>query len=234
MKIGIMQPYFFPYIGYYQLVKCVDVFVFLDDVNFIKRGWINRNRILVNHKEHLITLPCKGVSQNKLIHELEVDWNNKEISKLLKTIETSYKKAPYFIDTMELIVNVFNPKHKTMSYISIESIVTISKYLGINTEFKISSEEAYFDIKPDRADRLIGIAKKESCKSYVNPISGSFLYEKDYFSTQGMELLFLKSGFVDYRQFNDQFIPQLSIIDVLMFNSVSYIKDKFLNEFDLI
>src|SRR3954471_16575208 len=103
MSIAIMQPYFFPYIGYFQLVHTADVFVFYDDVNFINRGWINRNRILLNGKDWMFTIPCNDASQNKLIKDITVQADVKGMQKMLTTIQTAYKKAPYFADVYPII-----------------------------------------------------------------------------------------------------------------------------------
>src|SRR5690606_3799363 len=99
MKIAIMQPYLFPYLGYFQLINAVETFVFYDDVNFIKRGWINRNQILVDNKAALFTVPLKKASQNKLINEIDMAIDEKWLSQFFKTIEQNYKNAPYFDDT---------------------------------------------------------------------------------------------------------------------------------------
>src|SRR5258706_4590191 len=114
MRVAIMQPYFFPFIGYFQLLKAVDVFVFYDDVNFIKKGWINRNRILVNGQEFLFTIPCKSISQNKLIKDVEVAWSPKDQEKFVKTLETNYKRAAYFEPTLALIKEVFSSSERSI------------------------------------------------------------------------------------------------------------------------
>lgn len=102
MKIAVMQPYLFPYIGYFQLLNAVDMFVVFDDVNFIKKGWINRNNILVNRQKYLFTVPLKDASQNKLIKEVQIaddGWQEK----FLKTVAQSYKKAEFFDEAFALI-----------------------------------------------------------------------------------------------------------------------------------
>src|SRR5215211_7424377 len=122
MKLAIMQPYIFPYVGYFQLIDAVEKFIFYDDVNFIKKGWINRNRILLHGKDYVITIPLKEVSQNKLICEVEVDWANKELQKVKQSIEHAYKKAPFFKEVMPLINMVLLSEKKTISELAAYSV----------------------------------------------------------------------------------------------------------------
>ena len=132
MSISIMQPYVFPYIGYFQLIYASDVFVFYDDVNFINRGWINRNRILINGKDHLFTIPCLDASQNKLIKDIEVLNNTKDIKKLLDTIQSAYKKAPQFNTVFQIIQHILEIKENaTISELAIKSILLIAEYLEL-------------------------------------------------------------------------------------------------------
>lgn len=115
MKLAIMQPYFLPYIGYFQLINAVDTFVLLDDVNYINKGWINRNQLLLNGKAHLFTLPLQKASQNKLINQLELSNETKWKDKLLKTIETAYKKAPQFHLVFPLISQILQYPESNLS-----------------------------------------------------------------------------------------------------------------------
>src|SRR5690554_5438915 len=128
MRIAVMQPYLFPYIGYFQLIQAVDKFVFYDDVNFIKKGWINRNRILINNKDLSFSVPLNKVSQNKTINEtfLNLDTFEEWKEKFIKTIGQNYKKAPYFDGVSEVINNILNTKCNTISDLAIESVNTIS------------------------------------------------------------------------------------------------------------
>ena len=141
-----MQPYIFPYIGYFQLINAVDKFVFYDDVNFIKRGWINRNKILVNKEEKLFTIPVLKASQNKLINEIEVEIDEKWLQKFNTTLEQCYKKAPFFESTYQLIQDVFSTKHETIAELAIDTIVKISNHLELTTVFEESSL-SYSDTK---------------------------------------------------------------------------------------
>ncbi|OFY92905.1 MAG: hypothetical protein A3K10_08555 [Bacteroidetes bacterium RIFCSPLOWO2_12_FULL_31_6] len=219
MKIAIMQPYVFPYIGYFQLINAVDKFIFYDDVNYIKRGWINRNRILVNNEEKLFTIPVLQASQNKLINEIALGMDNKWLKDFYSTLEQNYKKAPYYEPTLALIKTIFNQPHKTISELATTSIIHISNHLKLSTVFELSSLN-YAETKGmEKADRLIEICKLSNADTYINPSGGKELYNKPYFKTKGIDLFFIENELTPYQQFNDKFVGGLSIIDVLMFNS---------------
>lgn len=232
MKLAIMQPYIFPYIGYFQLIKAVDKFVIYDDVNFINRGWINRNRILVNGKDSLFTIPLKEASQNKLINEIEVNWDDAWKSKWLKTLEQSYKKAPYFQQVRPIIEQTLEQEKTIFSEIIVENLKLINAYLGITTEI-ISSSSIYQNTELKAQTRIVDICLKEKTNHYINPIGGIELYQKEVFEEQGMQLNFIKSKPVQYPQLKNDFVPWLSIIDVLMFNSVEQIQT-FLDSYELV
>lgn len=229
-KIAIMQPYFFPYIGYFQLVNSVDKFVFYDDVNYIQRGWVNRNRILINGNPSYLTVPLNKASQNMLINEVRVLNGSKN---LIKTVEMAYKKAPYYNEIMPLIQQVFSKEYNFISDMAIDSVKLVSNYLGFNTVFELSSEEYSSTKCLDRANRLIEISKLNKCVNYLNPINGQELYSKEEFRNNGIELNFIKSKEIRYAQFNNIFVPSLSMIDVLMFNSRFEVMS-FLDQFEFI
>ncbi|WP_240915643.1 WbqC family protein [Cellulophaga sp. BC115SP] len=227
-----MQPYIFPYIGYFQLIKAVDKFVIYDDVNFINRGWINRNRILVNGKDSLFTIPLKEASQNKLINEIEVNWDDAWKSKWLKTLEQSYKKAPYFQQVRPIIEQTLGQEKTIFSEIIVENLKLINAYLGITTEI-IPSSAIYQNIELKAQTRILDICLQEKANHYINPIGGIELYQKEVFEEKGMQLNFIKSKPVQYPQLKNDFVPWLSIIDVLMFNSVEQIQT-FLDSYELV
>ena len=214
-----MQPYIFPYIGYFQLINEVDIFVFYDDVNFINRGWINRNRILLNEKDYLFTIPLIKASQNKLIYDIETAIDEKFKKDFYLTLHQAYKKAPFYVSVMPLITEIINTPHKNISMLAIESIKKICVYIGLIKEFKISSISFSESRDLKKADRLIAICKQENAYNYINAYGGIELYEREYFKQQNIELFFLKSNSILYKQTTKNFVPWLSIIDVLMFNS---------------
>lgn len=232
---AIMQPYFFPYIGYFQLISAADVFVFYDDVNYITQGWINRNRILINGSPSYFTIPCREASQNKLICEVEHALTPKKTNKLLRKIRFAYANAPQFETIFPVVESVFEKSSgaDTISELAIESVVQSMNYIGIDTKTRLSSER-YSNRSLGKADRLIDICKKEGAGRYINAIGGQDLYDKSYFKKQGIELEFLEPQLTKYGQNQNQFVPWLSIVDVMMFNEPSQIRDQFLNNYNLI
>lgn len=232
MKLGIMQPYFFPYIGYWQLINAVDKYVIYDDVNFIKGGWINRNKILVNGNAKIINLKMNGSSSNKLINEVKVANDKIYNKKLLKTIGYSYSKAPYYKDVYTLIEEIIFYEEENLSTYLENSIIRIAEYLDISTEFILSS-----DIEKDNSlkgqDKVIDICRILDASEYYNTIGGIELYSSEVFKFNNIKLKFLKSELIKYKQFGNDFEPNLSIIDVMMFNSKEDVK-KFLDLYVLI
>ena len=230
MKIAIMQPYVFPYIGYFQLINAVDTFVFYDDVNFIKKGFINRNNILVNGTKNRFTIPCKSISQNKLINEIQLDFDAIAKTKFLKSLQLAYSKAPFYNDVFPLIKKFMEEtKSKTISEFAIESIKLVSDYLSIKKEWNVSSMSHQDSKDMEKEQRLIYITLKEKALVYINPIGGTELYKKSNFSNQNIELLFLKSTPISYKQFDNDYVPWLSVLDVLMFNTLPQIKSMINN-----
>ena len=231
-RIAIMQPYVFPYIGYFQLICATDTFVFYDDVNYINRGWINRNRILLNGKEQLFTIPCIEASQNKLIKDVKV-LNDKSISKVMTTIITAYKKSPYFADVFPIIEKTLRfDGDIPVSQLAVNSVINVCEYLHLQRNFKISSEE-YDNRELKKADRLIDICHREGISAYINPSGGREIYSKDYYKDKGIALDFLISDKAEYPQFNYAYVSWLSIIDVLMFNSKDKINNVLMQSYHL-
>jgi len=228
-----MQPYFFPHIGYFQLVNAVDHFIFYDDVNYIKRGWINRNRILLNGEDVLITVPLIKASQNKLIKEIDVFFDQKMKDKLIFTIEGAYSKAPYYSEVEGLIKEIIYADITNISEYSANSVISLSNYLEVDTSFEFSSGISPESKGLPRADRLISISKDLQADQYINSIGGQALYEKEYFQSKGIHLSFLDSYPEPYAQFNGEFVSDLSIIDVLVFNNKTVVME-FLNKYKLV
>lgn len=229
-SIAVMQPYFFPYIGYFQLINSVDKFIFYDDVQYITGGWINRNKILINNEAKYITIACKSASQNKLIYEVEHALDDRKRGKLTKKIKFTYSKAPFFDSIFPLFKSVINEKGKTIAELAIRSITESCDYLGLDTSFK-KSRDNYNNIELDAADRLIDICKQEGMTNYTNAIGGMELYDKGYFKANGVSLSFLEPQKTSYEQFGGEFVPWLSMIDVMMFNSPEIIRNNFLESY---
>lgn len=232
MKIGIMQPYFFPYIGYWQLMNAVDKYVIYDDVNFIKNGWINRNNILVNKSVHMFTLPLEGASPFEKINQIKITSNEKNKSKMLKTLEMSYKKAPFYNDVFPIAEKTIMEDSCLISVALKNSFEMINKYLDIKTELILSSEMEK-DNSLNAQEKVIHICKLLGANTYYNAIGGQELYDKEEFKKNRIELKFLKTKPVEYKQFTNEFIPNLSIIDIMMFNSPEKIRE-MLNEYELV
>lgn len=232
MKVGIMQPYFVPYIGYWQLMNAVDKYVIYDDVNFIKGGWINRNRILINGKPSYFNIPMIGASPNKLINEVGVNNDERLIYKNLRVIEGAYKKAPYFKEVYPIVERILRCGKENIAEYIVESFRIINSYLGIDTELIVSST-----LEKDNSlraqNKVLAICKELDATEYYNAIGGQELYSFSDFIGQNIHLLFVKSNEIIYEQFEDEFQPNLSIIDVIMFNSVETIQ-KMLDDYSLV
>ena len=233
MRLAIMQPYFMPYIGYFQLINSVDKFVIYDNIQYTKKGWINRNRILANGKDQLITLPIKKDSDylNVVERELSESWD-KDKSKMLNVIKASYNKAPYFQETFELISKCLNNPEVNLFRFIYDSIVLINDHLEIKTPIIISSTiDANHTLKSQ--DKVLSLCREQNADVYINSIGGVELYDKETFKQNNIKLNFIKSNPIQYKQFNNEFVSWLSIIDVLMFNSKEQIKE-YLNNYTLI
>lgn len=230
MKVGIMQPYFFPYIGYWQLINVVDTYVIYDDVNYINRGWINRNRIIVERKPKYINLILDKASQNKLINEIEIKKDINYMEKLLRTLEYNYKKAPYYNETMELVIKVLQNPTTSLSEFLFEQIRLVKEYLQIDTKLLLSSSiQKNNDLCGE--NKILDICHCLGADEYYNAEGGVLLYSKEKFLEKGITLHFLKTSDIFYKQFGDVFWDNLSIIDVMMFNSKEEIHvflDKFI------
>lgn len=179
-----MQPYFAPYIGYFQLINDVDTFIFYDDVNFIKKGWIHRNYITINKKLQRFSIPLKHSSQNKKINEIEINWECKDMLKLIKTLQQNVKNK-YVLNT------ILDTKPVTIADMAIMSVQLYCEQLGIDTVLKRSSELDFVK-QDDRVLNLVSICKLENANCYVNAAGGQSLYTKDQFSEHGIDLFFIK------------------------------------------
>lgn len=209
--MAIMQPYFFPYIGYYQLVYASDIFIFYDDVNFMKKSYINRNNILLNGKPFRFSKPVANASQNSLIQDLSYI----EEDKILQTVKQAYIKAPYFDEIFPIIESVVLSENKNIAYVNSLSIKYVFEYLNIPKRMLFASEIDY-DINQGRADRLIALSRIHGCDQYINSPGGRALYQKEYFKKQGIDLNFIETEIQQYPQSSGEFIPYLSMIDILM------------------
>jgi hypothetical protein len=233
MKLGIMQPYFFPYLGYFQLIALCDTFVIYDDVQYIKRGWINRNRILVNGEPFFVTLPVMKSAQTTAIREMYFGESfEQDKSRILRTIQQEYARAPYFHSVLELLRQCFSCSNRNVAEFLTNCLCRCCNYLQIATPV-VTSSPLRIDTETRGQDRIIAINKALRADHYINPIGGVELYNREQFDTEGLQLSFIRARETHYRQFSHVHVPFLSMIDVMMFNSVDDIQG-LLQEYDLL
>lgn len=221
-SIAIMQPYLFPYIGYFQLIRAVDQFIVYDNIQYTKKGWINRNRFLRNGEDVLFSVPLKKDSDFLDIRDREIAADFKK-DKLLNQIREAYGRAPYFEQVFTLIEAVVLAKETNLFGFIHNSIRKTCEYLVIDTEIVVSSH-LRIDHSLQGKDKVVAICKHAGADVYINAIGGQELYSKEEFSAHGIELRFLKTKPFEYKQFNNEFVPWLSIIDVMMFNPLDTIR----------
>lgn len=228
MKLAIMQPYLFPYIGYFQLMKSCDHFVVYDDVQFIKSGWINRNRLLSNGQPCYFNFRLRGGSTFDMINEkVFVDQIDRDKDKFLKSLQGMYGKAPYFAQTFELIREIISCEETNVSRFVAHTLCELARYFGLDVTFHTASELGI----PEgihAQDRVIWVNEHLGSNQYINVAGGMELYDREVFAQHGIELKFLKPNVEEYVQFKNEFVPGLSIIDVMMFNP----KEKVLEMLD--
>jgi hypothetical protein len=218
-KTAIMQPYFLPYIGYWQLIHSVDEFVVYDNIQFTKKGWFNRNRILDGDHDRLFTIPIKKDSDYLNVNERFLsDDSQNEIMRTLRIIQNTYRKAPYYADAYPVVEACFLGTDKNLFSYIYNSIKLMCTYLGIDTKITISSNVDIDHEALKAEQKVLAICKATGTEMYVNAIGGMELYNKEVFMSQGIDLRFIRSKDVTYEQFGNSFVPWLSIIDVIMFN----------------
>ncbi|WP_309640375.1 WbqC family protein [Flavobacterium sp.] len=229
MKVAIMQPYWFPYIGYFQLIHAVDTFVIYDNIEYTKKGWINRNRILVNGEAAFLSVPLKKDSDFLNVDQRYLsETYSKDKMKLLSKIKESYQKAPQFQTVFPLVESILNRNEGNLFDFIHHSIQVICGYLDIKTNIVVSSTIS-IDHNLKAQDKVIAIAKNLSATQYINAIGGVELYSKETFEAHNLQLHFIKSNVIEYQQFDNDFIPWLSVIDVMMFNSKEKIQELLSN-----
>ncbi len=218
MRLGIMQPYFFPYIGYFQLMNAADEFVVYDNIKYTKKGWINRNRILVNGAGAYITLPIKKDSDYLSIRErrLAESWPS-ERKKMLNRVRAAYSQAPYFAAAYPVFEKSLLYEATNLFSFILNALNLIKEYLGIHTPLVVSSTIP-IDHELKSTDKVLAICKARKANSYINPIGGTELYEPEDFRNEGIDLHFIKTDDIRYPQLGNEFVPALSILDVMMFN----------------
>lgn len=224
MRLAIMQPYFLPYIGYFQLMAAVEKFILLDDVNYINRGWINRNRIAIRDQPHWLTVPLVKASQNRLIAEIELHSDAVWRCKLGQTITTNYAKAPFFAQVYPMVEKILNCPTLSLSAFLCHSLRLVATYLGVTTSIMpTSSVYPKGDLKGQY--RIVDICQRVGATSYLNPPGGKELYDRELFNAAGIELYFLQPNFDAIKLvYGGNEGPVLSILDLMMWNHPDLIK----------
>jgi hypothetical protein len=217
--VAIMQPYIFPYLGYFHLLEACDDFVFYDDVQFIKSGWINRNQILNHGKPLLFSIPVRKSDMSGPIKDVGCLMNSHWLNKFKKQLHQCYSKAPFYRDVSDLVESVLNEEVGNISDLAINSVTSIYHYLGKELKYDKSSVIFPDTLGIGRVQRINHIVRHYGASRYVNPAGGSALYSYEEFRESGIDLKFLVSTFPEYHQLKHSFVPSLSIIDILMFNS---------------
>lgn len=220
MILAVMQPYLFPYLGYFQLAKYCDTFVFYDDVNFIKGGYINRNNILAKGQKQLFTVPVEKASSFSKINDLHFAANRK---KIIRSMEQNYRKAPYFDIVMPMINQVLTAEETQVARLCRDSVLGVFDYLGYPLDYCFSSELDY-DKSASAAEKLYAMCSLLEADKYCNMKSGNSLYDKGQFKAKNIELSFLEMADLTYPQGKHDFVSHLSMIDVLMWNSKDQVK----------
>jgi len=219
MKVAIMQPYFFPYIGYFQLIAASDVFVLHDDVQYIKGGWVNRNRILFNDAARMITFPVHKDAYDLPIKARNYVESDKARKDIINLIKQSYAKTPYYRHVFPLLEELMMFEETNVARFNENLIRRITEYMGLNRKI-ISSSDMEKDNSLAGESRVLDICKRLGATHYFNPIGGTELYHRDAFLQCGITLRFLESQNERYDQGKGTWLPFLSIIDVLMFNPI--------------
>lgn len=227
-----MQPYFCPYIGYFQLIGAVDLFVVYDNIKYTKKGWINRNRFLLNGTDATFSLPLKKGSDslNVVERELAADFDR---AKLIAQFANAYRRAPHFREAFPVIEQIMGHEGTNLFQFINHSLGVLCAHLGIDSELRISSSIA-FDSELKAQDKVLAICEAVGARQYINPIGGTELYAKEDFGARGIELLFLEARPFEYPQFGSPFVPWLSILDVLMFNPLDLVRDRLEHGYDLV
>lgn len=225
--LAIMQPYFFPYIGYWQLMDAVDIFVILDDVNYIRNGWIHKNRISLDDREHYLINPVRGASQNKKINKLEFVCDPRYYADMLRTLDYAYRDAAYYPQIREMIREIILfPGPNVAQYLQ-NQLRCLSRALGISTELYTSSSFRG-DVHEKGQRGIIELCRYLDADIYINPIGGRTLYDKESFQEAGIDLMFLEAALETIKTRYQCKHPDYSILDLMARYSVAEINEMLL------
>jgi WbqC-like protein family len=238
MKLAIMQPYFFPYLGHFQLINAVDRWVVFDVVQYIERGWMNRNRILspnIEKEWSYAVVPTVNHDRSEIISNVKIDnavrWEQTILGQL-----SYYKKirAPYYNEVIELFTDLTSTRIDLISELNVQTLKRSCEYIGIKFNYEMCSNlHLDFSSVKDPGDWALEIARQTGASTYINPSGGTGLFNKEQFHKSNIEIQFLKSKEISYKQSKRTFVPWLSILDVMMFNAKDEIS-KMLNQYELV
>ncbi|NBX35056.1 hypothetical protein EBR16_06815 [bacterium] len=231
-KVAVMQPYLLPYLGYFQLVAAVDLFIVYDNIKYTKKGWINRNRLLVEGKDQVFTLPLRSGADAAMVCErrLADDFRPR---KLLDQFRGAYRPAPHFGRVFPLLERIFlHPDPNLFGFLH-HALVAVCAELGIRTEIRVSSSFG-IDHTLRHQEKVLALCAAAGATTYVNAIGGTELYEPAAFAARGLDLRFVRTRPLEYPQFGHPFVPWLSIVDVMMFNPPERVQQLISGHHDLI
>jgi hypothetical protein len=231
-SLAIMQPYFLPYVGYFQLINAADLFIVYDNIKYTKKGWINRNRFLRDGKDAVFSIPLRKDSDSLDIRDREISADFKK-SKLLNQIREAYRRSPHFERAFPLVERIVLEKETNLFKFILNSIKETCGSLAIGTEIVVSSSLRIDHSLPGKA-KVVALCKHVGADVYINAIGGRDLYSKEDFGAHGIDLKFLRTKAFEYEQLGGKFVPWLSIIDVMMFNSPDAIRDCLASNYELI
>jgi hypothetical protein len=231
-RLAIMQPYFFPYIGYFQLIQAVDQFIVYDNIQYAKKGWITRNRYLEQGKDRLFSLPLGKASDFLDVKDRVIAADFRK-DKFLNRLREAYRHAPSFAQVFPLVENVVLQNESNLFSYIYRSIRDTCDYLAIDTEIIVSSSLPIDHFLRGK-DKVLALCRYLAADVYVNSIGGRELYAAEDFSADGIELRFLRTKPFEYRQFDNEFVPSLSIIDVMMFNTAAEVRRQVVSGYELI
>ncbi|MEM6469837.1 MAG: WbqC family protein [Planctomycetota bacterium] len=231
-RIAVMQPYFFPYIGYWQLLDAADVFVVYDNLKYTKKGWINRNRFLEHGVDRVFSIPLEADSDAKHIDQRHVS-KSFDRTKLLRRIKTAYRRAPHFESAFSIFSESVSFSRRNLFDFLHHSILRLAAELSFDVSI-IPSSAIPIDHNKRSQDKVLDICKTLNATEYINPIGGTQLYAHEAFESIGVDLHFVHTTSIRYTQFKNEFVPWLSILDILMFNSLEQTSELIRENYTLV
>lgn len=236
MNLAIMQPYFFPYIGYFQLMNHVDEWIIFDNIQFIDKGWINRNRILHTNPDkdwQFITIPLSKRGQFDRINEINIIQNQSWVETIMGKL-TAYKKAPHYIETKDFVYECLSDPTESLTETLEKTLIKTTQHLGIKTPITVQSRQNWKLPEITHPGQwALEISKIKKAKKYTNLYGGSSIFQQKEFDNAEIELQFLKPKLQPYAQYRKNFVEGLSIIDVMMWNDKESIRKILKNDFSL-